>query len=109
MRETKSITTKFGKNVVKLKTFLTERESRDVLAVLAQSYSFKVDGSGETEKISSDTVLQYQNKLIETWVVEIDGKTEGLVELMLDFRKEDFKQVVDEITKISGTDEKKTK
>lgn len=109
MRETIMLETKHEKHKVKIKTFLTERENRGLVQILSANYSFSGEGEAKAENIKSDVLLEYQNKLIEVWITEIDGKTDNMLEAMLDFRKEDFKEVIDKINGLSQEDEKKTK
>lgn len=106
MRETKKL--KVGEHELELKTYLTERENRELVKIL--SGSFKVaEGKVEAQQADTDTILAYQDKLVETWVISVDGKTEGFAEGLLDWKKEDYKKVIDEITAIGEDEQKKTK
>ncbi len=107
MRETNKL--KVGEHEVELKTYLTERENRELVKILSGSFKVAGDGKVEAQQADTDTILSYQDKLVEIWVVSVDGKTEGFSEGMLDWKKEDYKKVIDEITAIGEDEQKKTK
>jgi hypothetical protein len=106
MRETRKF--KAGKHDVEVKTYLTERENRELVKVLSSNFKIE-EGKVEAKQADTDTVLAYQDKLIEIWVVSVDEKTENFAEGMLDWIKEDYKKVIDEITAIGEDEQKKTK
>jgi hypothetical protein len=105
-RETKSLETKVGKHKVEIKTYLTERENRELIKVLSPTIKME-DGSVKNEA-NTETFLAYQDKLIEVWIVSVDGKKEGIKEEMLEWRKADFKEVIDFISANDKDTEKKT-
>jgi len=106
-RETTVIETKFGKNKIAIKSFLTELENRELIKIL--SPSFNLEGGEAKAKTDTATLIAYQDKLIEIWVVSIDGEKEKILDKVLNYRKEDFKQIVDYISSIGEEAEKKTK
>lgn len=106
MRETKIIETEFGKNKISIKTYLTEKENREIIKIVSGSIQMK-DGK-LSDNVETDILIKYQDKLIEIWVVDIDGNSENITEKMLEMRKEDYRQVVNEITALMNAEEKKT-
>lgn len=106
MRETKKF--QVGKHELELKTYLTERENRELIKILSGSFKIK-DGAVESEDTNTETMLSYQDKLIENWVVSVDNIKEKILDTLLEWDKNDFIKVVNEINDISKADEKKTK
>jgi hypothetical protein len=110
-RETTTITTPVGKQTLVLKTYLTGREKRDLTNVYL---SGKIDFNAETQDvkgIDAGIIDKAQNLAWQTVVVSIDGKTENVVDTILDMRSDDFDFVVAEVNKITSpkiTEEKKT-
>jgi len=110
-RETKMITTPGG-NQIELKTYITGREERE----LQQVYLSKMtDISGDQKPaVTSETIIQAQNKAWEMVIVSINGHKNGdnvkdgdtavvfsIVEAILDMPNSEtafIKQAVDEVT-----------
>lgn len=113
-REYKEIITPVGKKKVKIKAWITGRESRAIKSSILEGVNFS--GKQGDEQISSDYVFNaktlegMKDKAIEMVVVEIDGNKENILNTVLDMRREDYDFVltqVDEVTETSDADKKK--
>lgn len=104
-RETKEIKLENGK-VFRIKTYLTEYENRELLKAISNSVVIK-DGEA-TQNADTETMIAYQDKLIELYIVDIDGSKENMLDTMLNMSKKDFKAVLDEIYAINNDNQKKT-
>jgi len=82
--ETKTITTEIGKNKVVVKAWLTGRDVREIDSV-------RENGGKEAE---------IQDKAFELLIVEIDGKKEKLLDIVLDMHSKDYLQLVNVCTQI---------
>jgi hypothetical protein len=102
-RQTKDLTTPNNHKVV-IKTYITGREERAIRNVYLENID--VTGQGTIKDIKADLVGKAENKAIEVLVVSVDGKTENLVDVVLDLRKEDYDFVIENINEIIG-DKKK--
>lgn len=107
-RETKEIVTPLGQNKIVIKAWLTGRERRAIRSVLLEGVSFSAT-SNEEENATPDYNFQgsaldkMQDKALETVVVSVDGKTENVLDILLDELKEqDFEFVLAEIDKVTG-------
>jgi len=100
-RETKKINIA-GHEIV-LKTYLTVRENREVRDVLLKGIKFGLDeGEAKIDSIPPEVISQIENKNIEMAIVSIDGKTENILETILDFKADEFAELMKEITAITG-------
>ena len=106
-RETKTITTPVGKQVIEIKTYLIGREKRALQNVFVSS---KMNVSAESQSVSGfdvATINQAQNLAWNTVIVSIDGKKDGVdgfsvVEAILDMRSEDYDFVVNSINELTA-------
>lgn len=100
-RETREFTTPSGKKVV-VKTYLTGRESNSVKEGMFKHMKLDVSGAGEpvVSEIPGTLVIEQERTLLSLIVVSLDGKTDGLVEAILDLRNEDYQAIVAEVNKI---------
>jgi hypothetical protein len=99
-RETKIIKTQ--NHQVEIKTYITAGEKRQLRDVLLKG--MKVNMEGDTPRISEfspDVITEAENRAIEIVVVSIDGSRENILQRLLDFRAEEFDQVMEEIDKVT--------
>lgn len=120
-REYKEITTPVSGQKLKLKSWLTGRERREIKAILLQDVkieaSEKSESGNETEKttasyaVGGGVLQRMQDKAFETVIVSIDGSPEDVVNKVLDMREQDFNFVVKEIDAVTSavSDEVKKK
>lgn len=110
-RETKKITTPIGKQVVEMKTYLTGREKRALTNIyLKGNLSFNLDDK-DIKGFKGDILEEAENFAWKTVIVSIDGKTENIVDTILDMRAEDYQAIVkavNEIVSDSDFTQKKT-
>lgn len=103
-RETRTIITPVGKHKVVLKSWITGREKRALLKPFTDNIEVSVGEQGKSEfktKEASSVIEKAANLVIETIIVSIDGKTEGILDLVLDMRNKDYGFVMSELDKIS--------
>lgn len=110
-RETITLETPRSKTKVEVKTYLTGREKR---AITTAYFNDKLEVNSET-RVVKGIDFNIINKAEEiAWnsiVVSIDGKTENIVNTILDMHSEDYEFIVKEVNKIanpSNSEEKKT-
>jgi hypothetical protein len=97
-RPTKKIITPFHQIEVIIKEWMTGREEEYVQEPLIAAASVKM-GVGQIPEASINTpaVTDSEHRLIETMVVSVAGKTEGVLNAVLDMHKDDKKFVLDAI------------
>ena len=109
-RETREITTPSG-NVVVLKSYITAREAREIQNVYLSKVSLKQTSEGQSiEGLKGSATSEAEDMAVKVVVISVDGKTEGLVDIILDMRVEDNKTIKDAINEITNPqldDEKK--
>jgi len=99
-RETRIIKTQ--NHQVEIKTYITAGEKRQLRDVLLKG--MKVNMEGDTPRISEfypDVITEAENRAIEIVVVSIDGSKENILQRLLDFKADEFDQVMEEIDKIT--------
>ena len=110
-RETTTFTTPYGKHTVVVKTYLTGREKRELQNALLNTggLQFNIE-TKKIEGISGALADKEQDTLFGLIIESIDGKTEGIVDMVLDMRGEDYNFVVSKVNEINTglTEEKKT-
>jgi hypothetical protein len=109
-RETKEI--KIGENTLVVKTYITGGEAREIEGVYLEGMQVSVDQDGKTiiPSVSADLARKAQDKTIEILVVSINGKSENILDSILELRKEEFDKVILELNTISsGLSKKKEK
>jgi len=101
MRTTKEIITPIGKHKIVLYDYVIGREIEEIEDIYM----------AEQKEGDKSTFRKAAHKSIEMLVVSIDEKDNKILDRMLDFRREDYRAVIEEITKIievkGGTDKKK--
>lgn len=101
MRETKKITTPSGVDVL-IKTYLTGREINEIKLPLWSL--MKVDANSLSEKgqisvkeISASILIEEEQKALSVCIMSIDGKTDDILNHVLDLRQTDYEFVVAEV------------
>ena len=109
-RETKEIELKFSKKKVVIKTYLTEKENRELIKNLSKKEVKMVDGKiEESDNATTEELLNYKDSIINVWVLEFDGSKEKINERLMELRREDYNQVIYEVNQINQLEQKKTK
>jgi len=104
-RETKTITTPLDKHVVVIKSWITGREKRALVKPFTEAVEVSVGAGGKSEfksKEAGSVIEKAANLVIETIVVSVNGKTEGILNLILDMKSQDTDFVVKELDKVSA-------
>jgi methionine synthase II (cobalamin-independent) len=111
-RETREITTPSGKKV-KIKTYLTYGEWREIQLVYLDSMKVGFDTEGKTkmDNIAANVAFKAQNKVIEVLVMSINDNAVDVVRQFMDLSKGDVDAILPELNKIQNewNEEKKTK
>lgn len=113
-REYKEITLPVSNKVVKLKTWLTAREQRELRSVFLDNVSFAPsdEKSGENLKpefkMNGSLLDKAQDKAFEIIIESVDGKSDKVLDTVLDLRVEDYDFLVAEINKISNPSTEET-
>ena len=102
-RETKEIITPIGKNKVILKAWLTGREKRHLRSTLLQDVKFSVEsGKAKTEGVNTaESIQRAEDEALKAIVISVDGKTEKILDILLDMRDKDFEFVLEAVNKVS--------
>jgi hypothetical protein len=94
---------KSGNHTVTLKEYLTGREKRAVKNALWTGKSMKIkDGKGESDPVPMEDIDASTNRTIELMVVAIDGKTDNILDRVLDMRDRDYDDVLEKIEELTG-------
>lgn len=110
-RELVTITTPIGKHEVKIKEWLTGGERRKIRSALLQNVNFDIkpdeDGNKETKEdvsysLSGNTIDAIKDSTLEATVYSIDGKTDNILETILQMHEKDYDFVVSEVEKMSS-------
>lgn len=101
-RQTTELTTPSGKKF-EVKTYITARERNTLRSVLLQNFSFD-SASGQTKSgdINGELLEKSEQKAIEIAVVSFDGKTEDVLNRILDGTSDDYDFIVAEANKIAN-------
>lgn len=107
-RETKEITLpKSGKKVT-IKTYFNIAEKRQLQKNLFAG--LKIDEITDESKFEYDKLMEHQDMLIKIGVVSFDGSDKDNFDRIMDLQhEEDFKMIVDEVSSVQRTEQKKTK
>jgi len=101
-RETKEVTLKSGIKMV-YRTWLTGREANELQAVYLKGAKLSVvNGQPQIDDFDPAIEVEAKKKLIELLVVSLDGKTDNLVDTVLDLKSSDYDELVallDELAK----------
>ncbi len=98
-RPTIDLTLPITKLPVKIKEWITGRESELIFSATAKHYKMKPDsyGTGAPSEIDGTIVLEMYHKYIEAYVLSIDGKTENLLDVALELPSGDYDFLIKEI------------
>lgn len=103
-RETKTIETPKGKHKVLVHTYLTGRESEKVQAPLLQAMAIQPQGIGMSDmkmgKLDVSKIQESTHKLIESMVLEVDGKKDKILDTVLDMHSDDTDFIVAELNNL---------
>ena len=93
---------KSGSHTVTLKEYLTGREKRSIKNALWTGKSMQIkDGKGESDKVPMEDIDASTDKTIELMVVAIDGKSEKILDQILDWRDKDYDDLMDKIEEMT--------
>jgi len=108
-RETFEIVTPVKGHVVKLRSWITGRESQKIDGAMFKGVGTTQDGRRLTPKLSESMLSDQENASIEVVVVSVDGKENDVVNAVLNMRAKDYSFVVAEVAKVvdGDVDEKK--
>lgn len=101
-RETKTFVTPSGKEVV-IKTYLTGREANSVKEALLKEMKMDASTGQSTNEVTGVFMIEQEKKLIQAMIVSLEGKTENLLDLVLDLKNEDYSAIVKEINSTYNT------
>jgi hypothetical protein len=101
-RETKTITTKNGHNIL-VKTYLTAREANQIKGITLSKLNYEgSEGDIKTNvKLAGTSLLDEELKILEISVVSIDGKTEKIMEVLQDMPFDEYQEVVDQAKELT--------
>jgi len=90
--------------IVKIKQWITGREFEKTQQPLYKSMKVKPDSLGQIGgmEIEGTIIEELNNASFEAYVLEVDGQTEGLVDLILDLPEPDYsfiKTAIEEVSK----------
>lgn len=103
-RETKTIETPISKTQVVIYTYLTGREFEYAQTPLLQAMSVRPEGPNNSVKFGNVDVEKVQeatHRLIEKHVVSVNGKSENVVDAILDLHNDDYQFLVEAIQDLS--------
>lgn len=108
-RQTTTFKTPNGHEIVAY-SYLTGRDERALQAVYYEDFEItaadvKAGKAEERSKISGLMMNRMHDVEIEQIVVSVDGKTENILDLVLDLRKEDYLAVREHINVVTGKKE----
>ena len=109
-RETRSFKTPSGHEIV-IKSWLTGREKRDIQNIYLTDVKISSDQTKAPElNLDATKSNLAQDKTFELMVISIDGKTDNIVDTILDMKSEDFDVIVAKLNSITtGAEDKETK
>jgi hypothetical protein len=107
MAESKRATVEYklksGSHLITLNEYLTGREKRQIKNAMWAGKSMQVkDGKGESDPIPMDNMDASTDKTIELMVVAIDGNSEKVLDQVLEFRSNDYDDLLEKIEELTG-------
>jgi len=96
-----------GGHSLEIFSYLTGKENRDYQAILMGSIKVDRDQNIDASNINSETFFKAQDYLIKTIVVNLDGSGENVGERILELPATISNQIIAEISKVAGLDDKK--
>lgn len=103
-RETFEIVTPVKKHKVTLRAWITGRESQKIDGAMFKGVGTTGDGKRLQPKLSESMLADQENASIEVVVVSVDGKTNDLVNTVLNMRKGDYDFVLKEVSRVVDGD-----
>lgn len=102
-RDTTTITTPHNPVEVVLNTYITGREFEYVQEPLMKAMDIKAGATGVAQLGSIDIskVHESTHRLIEKMVVSVGGKTENVIDIVLDMPQTDYQFVIDKINELT--------
>ncbi len=85
-RETRDITTPGGKILV-IKSYITPREANAIREILIKGASVDLnDMDAKIDKVPAENLVAFSNAMLKDVVVSYDGKTENILDVLLDLK-----------------------
>lgn len=101
-----TFTTPVGGHKVVLKTSITGRDRRNIQNVMLGKAKMNTSNA-ENLDIDGSVLAEVQDKTVETYLISVDGKTEGLLDLVLDMDSRDYEFVLAKVNEQNTAVEKK--
>jgi len=99
------IITPVNKVKVELREWISGRDERDIQRpIMAVKFQLGSKGEGSGEINVGEATEQSKNIAVQKVVLSVDGKTENVLDLVLDMHKQDFEFVLKEVDKVVGGD-----
>jgi len=104
-RETTTIKTPSGASI-KIKTYITGRESEQIQDILYKSMNLSAIANESNREANLNLnngsfITEQTHKTIELMVVSVDDKTDKILDTILDMKQKDYLFVISEIEKIT--------
>lgn len=96
-RPTIEIKTPHGKHVVVMKEYLNGKEKRAINAVFMDKVTIKAGADAAATSLDGlrgTAMVEYENAQLQNIVVSVDGKTDNVLEALLEMRSADLEFVV---------------
>lgn len=102
-RDTLSLETPVKKSQVVYYSYLTGREYEYIQTPLFQAMPISGSSTGDVKmgQVDVSKIQESTHRLLEKLIKSIDGKTEGLVDVILDMPQKDYQFVIDELNALS--------
>jgi hypothetical protein len=102
-RETIKVISPIGKHEVILNAWITGRARREIQRPFMTAMNVSVkEGEPEIESKNSAVLEEVENKTIELTVVSVNGKTDDVLNSVLNMRNQDFNFILKKIDEITS-------
>jgi len=112
-REIKTIETPEDGVEVKIYTYLTGREKREITNIFLSSAKLSINGTDEArikaDNFDGSVMNRANDKAIELLVHSVNGKTENKLDAILNMKVTDYEYVLEQINIVQQGDKKKVK
>lgn len=101
-REQREIVTPIQKKKIKMYAYLTGRELEYVQEPLFQAMQVKSATVGKDVELGGldiNKMRESSHRLIEKYIISVDGNKDKVLDQVLDMRHEDYQSVLDELNK----------
>ena len=107
-RETTTFVTPLTNMTIVHYTYLTGREYEYVQEPMLEAMAMSPNEVGEVSFGNFDTkkVREATHRMIEKVTVSVDGKTEGILDLILDMPQTDYEFVLDQLQSVNASKKK---